>query len=812
MPAQDVVTSELDDPLGGLYVTASGFGAPNAVFGYNSDTGEMDVLTTASGEAFTTYGRVFHVFGESFIAGAVQGGVGTELYRITEDNNLELFLDIRVGEQSSFLRGLNRVGQFGDTQFFTSRARIDSDAYQEVYITMDGEFGLVADLPENTEFFVRPNLLDGHQQVVTTQPTEAGNFVPVVYSPEQDAFVPFGHVTDEFSASTFSAPYIDDGVLYVRVVSPEGDNRVVFLNENNVWQDLTGTLSGSFAWGPFFVFAANGYHFYLGNSNSQGIELYRVDPENGEFEFATNTHSPLRSSLSLISVLEIGDRVLFYAVSGNLQDTLYTINEDGDVEEWVGNIPTTNHPGFRYIIDVETGRVFEPDFLNPSNSPDYLFVDGALVPFQLPEGDIETIDVLNGAIFVSTQMPDGSHQLWHITLDNVSQLVAEFPEYPFGLDVTHADHVYREGSLILRADEDDFVTSRAVDTTIITRGGDDTVVGGSARDQVYGGTGHDSISGHGGNDVLDGGTGDDIVTGGSGSDTLHGADGNDTLNGGTGNDSLSGGRGDDTLMAGTGADALDGDRGSDVIVLTGATYHTSGFEAFNISSDTQVGTGARVNLEGLVHIEAVIDGGLGADIVQLSEEGDAFFLHDAFSGFHSSVALTEDHDGNASAARFINIEVIRGMGGDDVIDLTSPDYSLAGVTLSINGGAGHDVIWGSDANESISGGSGNDTLFGGTGTDVLTGGEGADVFEFTRTSTDASVTDFDPSGGDILRFYNAGGAEFDAASVALTAQGILISFSDVTSGITQSLSIDLAQSPADFETTLSEVLGALEIL
>ncbi|MEZ5675196.1 MAG: hypothetical protein R3D81_08165 [Thalassovita sp.] len=319
------------------------------------------------------------------------------------------------------------------------------------------------------------------------------------------------------------------------------------------------------------------------------------------------------------------------------------------------------------------------------------------------------------------------------------------------------------------------------------------------------------ISGSG-NDNLSGGDHNDRIEGRGGNDTINARDGEDYVVGGEGDDVIYAGAGNDTIIGGDGADVVDGAGGSDVIYLTGTSYHTSGYAAFNASSDIQVGTQARITLEGLVRIEVVSDGGADADIVQLSDEGDAFFLHDAYSGFHGSVALTDDYAGNESAARFANIEEIRGVGGDDIIDLTSPDYSLAGIAMSIDGGDGNDVIWGSDANENIVGGNGDDTIFGGIGTDMLTGGAGADVFEFTRTSTNTSVTDFDISAGDTLRFYNTGGAEFDASSVVLTTTGIQISYTDTASGIDHSLSISLAQTGSDFTATLVEIQNALEII
>lgn len=340
------------------------------------------------------------------------------------------------------------------------------------------------------------------------------------------------------------------------------------------------------------------------------------------------------------------------------------------------------------------------------------------------------------------------------------------------------------------------------------------LAGGAGADRLSGSyqAYDDTISGNAGNDIIDSYAGHDLLRGGTGDDTLNSGAGNDTLIGGAGDDFLLGGNGEDIIISSNGSDALFGNSGFDIVQLVSGSYHAAGYVAYNVSSDTQVGTQARLNLEGLIRIEAVTDGGADADIVQLSDEGDAFFLHDAYSGFHDSVVLTEDYVGNESATRFANIEEIRGMGGNDIIDLTSPDYSLAGVNMSIDGGEGNDVIWGSDANESIAGGTGDDTMFGGIGTDVLTGGAGADVFEFTRTSTSTSVADFDIAEGDVLRFYNVGGAEFDASSLELTDRGILISYTDTASGTAHDISIDLAQSVAEFTATLPEILGAFEII
>ena len=217
-----------------------------------------------------------------------------------------------------------------------------------------------------------------------------------------------------------------------------------------------------------------------------------------------------------------------------------------------------------------------------------------------------------------------------------------------------------------------------------------------------------------------------------------------------------------------------------------------------------------INLAGKVRIEAVTDGGADADTVHLSDEGDAFFLHDAYSGFHGSVALTADSTGRDSIQRFFRVETINGLGGDDILDLTSPDYSLAGETIRIDGGDGDDVIWGSNANETVHGGLGDDTIFGGTGTDILYGGAGSDVFQFTNTSTDTRIADFDPVDGDRLHVFDRGGATFDASSLTVTQTGLRIAYE--AAGTRHEIDIALGGAASDVPWSLSQLTAATDFL
>jgi Ca2+-binding RTX toxin-like protein len=232
------------------------------------------------------------------------------------------------------------------------------------------------------------------------------------------------------------------------------------------------------------------------------------------------------------------------------------------------------------------------------------------------------------------------------------------------------------------------------------------------------------------------------LSGNIGNNLLVGGEGNDSLSGGGGNDNLSGGGDNDTLDGGLGADWLQGDAGTDTVILTPDGVWSGAYVGFNVGSPLTAGTGQTVSLTGMNRFSDVVDGGSDTDTVQLTNGNDAYFLHDAFSGFTAGVGLAADVRGQASAARGLSIEQILAGGGNDLIDLTSANYSIAGVT--VDGGSGNDILWGNAGNDTLLGGEGNDTLFGGAGNDSLTGGSGADVFQFVQSGggTD-QITDFD---------------------------------------------------------------------
>ena len=266
------------------------------------------------------------------------------------------------------------------------------------------------------------------------------------------------------------------------------------------------------------------------------------------------------------------------------------------------------------------------------------------------------------------------------------------------------------------------------------------------------------------------------------------------LRDGLGNDQIVGGLAADTISFGSGADRLLGGAGNDLFEAYAVDVFGAGYSAWNVSNAVQEGTGELVSVAGKVRFHVTLEGGSGTDTLNLSSSSDAFFLHDALSDYHDSVVKVTDSGGLESALRFTGLEVIKGFAGDDVIDLTSIDYTMSGQTMLVEGGVGNDTLWGSNSNDTLDGGDGNDALFGGAGNDVLIGGAGADVFQITETSTSTLIKDFNALEGDQLVLYATGDLVFDEASLAFdTNSNLVVSYryaSDSDGTLDRQLTID----------------------
>ena len=295
-------------------------------------------------------------------------------------------------------------------------------------------------------------------------------------------------------------------------------------------------------------------------------------------------------------------------------------------------------------------------------------------------------------------------------------------------------------------------------------GGNDRLVGIEA---IQGSTFADTVSGDTAANQLDGLDGNDTLSGADGNDTLNGGLGNDSLDGGTGDDVVSGNDGDDVIKGGQGRDYLLGGAGNDGLALSPSGTWSSSYRAqsdFLVAASVQSTANKLVALTGMNRFETVSNGGDGTDTVSLTSGNDALFVDDAFSQLNALAA--------AEVGRLVAIESIDAGAGDDLIDLTTIKFALAG--FSVVGGAGNDTIWGGQGADTINGGDGNDVLLGGAGSDTLTGGAGSDVFLFASGSGQDSITDF--ATGDKVRLLGGTGS---GAVVTQTATDTVLAWGGI---------------------------------
>jgi Ca2+-binding RTX toxin-like protein len=295
--------------------------------------------------------------------------------------------------------------------------------------------------------------------------------------------------------------------------------------------------------------------------------------------------------------------------------------------------------------------------------------------------------------------------------------------------------------------------------------------GGPGNDELWGGPNNDWLQGDGGNDTLYGGNGRDDLYGGykpgplvlpspsftfdtllqvstwetsyrtsdgvrltlaatiessyDGTDTLYGGNGADNLYGGTEADTLFGGRGADTLHGGPGSDRLDGGPDSDTL------YGGSGDDRYDFNNNSF----ASVYLGSDTIIESATASG-GMDTLN-------------FADLNRAVTV----DLAATAQQAVNALLDLTLSSGDVIENvygTRYDDVIRGNVLAnfLDGGHGHDTLYGKAGNDTLVGGPGEDGLIAGWGVDNLLGGTGADRFLVQEADLDAASLNEDTVNDD----------------------------------------------------------------
>jgi Ca2+-binding RTX toxin-like protein len=299
-------------------------------------------------------------------------------------------------------------------------------------------------------------------------------------------------------------------------------------------------------------------------------------------------------------------------------------------------------------------------------------------------------------------------------------------------------------------------------------GNDGPFFGGVGDDGLYGGAGDDALSGGAGNDLLQGNQGRDTLSGQTGDDIVYGGQDDDLLSGGnttsfvSGRNFVQGNRGNDTVTGGSAdADTLLGGQGDDLIGATGRGP-AGPFSIYLSPTGAAVGGGDFLN--GNLGDDVIFAGG-GTDTLLGEAGNDGLF---ALSG---SGNFLDGGDGNDTILAQNGSATLNGGAGNDAVGYQSGTFVLnlgdgndicAAVLerttdrVTIDGGAGDDILNASDGSDSMTGGLGSDTLDGYAGADTVAGGGGSDQFQFfapEALTVQASIDSIIDWGADDRLFF-----------------------------------------------------------
>jgi Ca2+-binding RTX toxin-like protein len=314
--------------------------------------------------------------------------------------------------------------------------------------------------------------------------------------------------------------------------------------------------------------------------------------------------------------------------------------------------------------------------------------------------------------------------------------------------------------------------------------------------------------------TVDGGAGNDTILGGNGGDTLFGGDGNDFIDGNQGNDTAFLGAGDDVFQwdPGDGSDTVEGQGGIDTLLFNGSNIaenvdisangerirltrdignivmDLNEVETINVNalggadivtvndlSGTDV-TAVNINLAGTIGGTAgdaqadsvIVKSSNGNDVVDVFGAGSSV----AVAGLSSLVNISGSEGANDSL-------IVSGGNGDDAISAVT--LPAGTIKLTIDAGAGDDVILGSQGNDVLLGGDGDDFVDGNRGNDLALLGAGDDVFQWDPGDGNDTVEGQD--GTDTMLFFGANITE----NIDISANGGRVRFFRDVANVTMDL-------------------------
>jgi Ca2+-binding RTX toxin-like protein len=342
--------------------------------------------------------------------------------------------------------------------------------------------------------------------------------------------------------------------------------------------------------------------------------------------------------------------------------------------------------------------------------------------------------------------------------------------------------------------------------------------------------------------TLDGGAGNDTLLGSAGNDVLLGGDGNDFIDGGPGNDMALLGDGSDTFRwdPGDGSDTIEGQGGSDTLRFNGSnasenidisangsrvrfsrdlgnvTMDLNGVEAINFNANGGADTITVNDTSGtdlsVVNLNLDRSAGNGVDQADsVTVNGTSGFERIIVAGSASAISVS----GLAAAVNITGSEASRdtltvnGLAGNDSI--MAGGLQANAIALTLDGGAGNDLIIGSPGDDLVIGGPGNDLVSLGAGDDtfIWNPGDGSDTVDgedgldrmLFNGSNNSELFDISANGQRVRLTRSIGNVVMDLGSLEIIDLKALGGADTITvnaltgTGLTQ-LNVDLSAGAA----------------
>jgi Ca2+-binding RTX toxin-like protein len=319
-------------------------------------------------------------------------------------------------------------------------------------------------------------------------------------------------------------------------------------------------------------------------------------------------------------------------------------------------------------------------------------------------------------------------------------------------------------------------------TAVFGLGGDDHLVAGYYTGTLFGGDGDDVVDGRGSQYLqsVDGGAGNDtLYTNSNTFASAYGGDGDDLIyahglvHGDAGNDHIVmqvtyyqgqvfADAGDDIIEAssvgnfmvgGAGADTINGAGGADTLISGDLTGPSSSTAADDMGLDHDVLSGGGGNDVFAAGLGDDVDGGAGNDTLSLSLGGSLSGVTFSTAGLVSGAPTT------VFGAAISNIETLAYLRGTEFADTLT--LATQTTLLTVDAGAGDDVVTSSNSSVSLSGGAGADRFTSGLAGDIFDGGAGIDTVDYGLYATGVTVnlsTGVGAGGDQLTNVENVDGA------------------------------------------------------